>query len=44
MLVYHLRRERFAQLRAWLDEVEAFWGLQLDSFKVHAEARKRRRS
>jgi DNA-binding transcriptional ArsR family regulator len=42
--VYSLRPERFAALRDWLDEVESFWGLQLDAFKAHAErgARKRR--
>jgi DNA-binding transcriptional ArsR family regulator len=35
--LYRLRREAFATLRGWLDEVEAFWGGQLDSFKAHAE-------
>jgi DNA-binding transcriptional ArsR family regulator len=32
-----LRREPFTHLRGWLDEVEAFWGDQLSSFKAHAE-------
>ena len=32
-----LRQEPFAQLRGWLEEVEAFWGEQLDAFKAHAE-------
>jgi DNA-binding transcriptional ArsR family regulator len=32
-----LRREPFNGLRGWLDEVEAFWSLQLDGFKEHAE-------
>jgi DNA-binding transcriptional ArsR family regulator len=42
--VYRLRRERFAALRGWLDEVEAFWGGQLEAFKEHAErTRKGRR-
>jgi len=42
--VYRLRRERFSALRGWLDEVEAFWGAQLESFKEHAErTRKERR-
>lgn len=46
--VYSLRRTAFGELRAWLDEVEATWTLQLDSFKQHAErtrgpAAKRRR-
>jgi DNA-binding transcriptional ArsR family regulator len=35
--VYRLRRERFAELRGWLEEVEAFWGDQLGAFKAHAE-------
>lgn len=32
-----LRRDQFAAVREWLDEVEAFWGDQLASFKAHAE-------
>jgi DNA-binding transcriptional ArsR family regulator len=35
--IYRLRPERFGALRAWLDQVEAFWGGQLDAFKAHAE-------
>lgn len=35
--VYRLRPERFADLRAWLDQVQAFWDEQLGSFKRHAE-------
>ncbi|MCP3100711.1 metalloregulator ArsR/SmtB family transcription factor [Myxococcus sp. K15C18031901] len=35
--LYRLRPEPFSELRAWLDEVEAFWGDQLDAFKAHAE-------
>ena len=35
--LYYLRPEAFATLREWLDEVEAFWGDQLQSFKAHAE-------
>lgn len=38
----HLRREPFARLRGWLDEVEAFWGDQLAAFKAHAESKARR--
>ena len=34
---YRLRPEPFADLRSWLDEVEAFWGDQLQAFKAHAE-------
>ena len=42
--VYRLEPEAFAELRGWLDEVEAFWGDQLQAFKAHAErASKRRR-
>jgi DNA-binding transcriptional ArsR family regulator len=35
--MYSLRRDRFAEMRSWLDEVEAFWGDQLSAFKAHAE-------
>lgn len=35
--LYRLRPEAFANLRGWLDEVEAFWGGQLEAFKAHAE-------
>lgn len=35
--VYRLEPEAFEQLRGWLDEVEAFWGDQLEAFRVHAE-------
>ena len=39
--VYRLERAPFAELRGWLDEVEAFWGDQLSAFKAHAERRGR---
>ena len=39
--VYRLRPEKFAALRGWLDEVEAFWSEQLGSFKEHAERTRR---
>jgi len=43
--VYRLRPEPFSALREWLDEVNAFWGDQLDAFKAHAErTRGKRRS
>lgn len=43
--LYRLRPERFAIVRAWLEEVEAFWAAELSAFKAHAEgARARRRS
>ena len=35
--VYRLRRDRFSELREWLDDVEAFWGDELSAFKAHAE-------
>jgi DNA-binding transcriptional ArsR family regulator len=39
--VYRLEPRPFAELRDWLDEVEAFWGDQLQAFKSHVEKRKR---
>jgi DNA-binding transcriptional ArsR family regulator len=43
--LYRLRPEPLSRLKAWLDEVERFWGDQLTAFKVHAErkAKSRRR-
>jgi len=38
--VYRLRRESFASLRAWLEDVEGFWAEQLAAFKRHAERRR----
>lgn len=35
--VYRLRPEQFTALRAWLDQVEAFWSEQLGAFKALAE-------
>jgi DNA-binding transcriptional ArsR family regulator len=35
--IYELRSAPFAQLRAWLEDVEAFWTVQLASFKDHVE-------
>lgn len=35
--VYSLQREPFEGLRSWLNEVESYWTLQLESFKRHAE-------
>jgi DNA-binding transcriptional ArsR family regulator len=37
--VYSLEHRPFVELRDWLDEVEAFWGEQLEAFKIHAERR-----
>ncbi len=39
--MYQLEPARFAELREWLEEVEAFWGDQLLAFKEHAEKRGR---
>jgi DNA-binding transcriptional ArsR family regulator len=41
--IYRLRPEPFVAFRAWLDQVEAFWGEQLTAFKAHAERRRPRR-
>ena len=41
--VYRLEREPFDELRAWLEEVEAFWSEQLSAFKAHAEKRSKAR-
>jgi DNA-binding transcriptional ArsR family regulator len=38
--VYQLRAEPFTALRAWLDQVEAFWTEQLDAFSDYANKRK----
>jgi DNA-binding transcriptional ArsR family regulator len=35
--IYTLRRAQFAQLREWIEDVEAFWTVQLASFKDHVE-------
>ena len=35
--LYRLERHRFEQVRAWVEDVEAFWTGQLASFKAHAE-------
>jgi DNA-binding transcriptional ArsR family regulator/uncharacterized protein YndB with AHSA1/START domain len=39
--LYRLRPERFAILRTWLEDVEAFWTAELDAFKAHAERTRR---
>jgi len=40
--VYRLRPDRIVQLRAWLDQVQAFWSEQLGAFAEHAERRERK--
>lgn len=39
--LYHLRRERFEEVRSWVEEVEAFWADQLESFRAHVTKKKR---
>ena len=39
--VYRLRAEPFVALRAWLDQVEAFWADQLGAFAEHVEEMRR---
>ena len=39
--LYRLNPKAFSSLKAWLGEVETFWGGQLESLKKHAERRKR---
>ena len=35
--MFSLRREPFADLKSWLDQVAESWSGQLDAFKAHAE-------
>lgn len=35
--VYRLRPEPFDELRAWLEEVQAFWTGQLDAYRTHVQ-------
>ena len=43
--LYRLKREPFETLRDWLQEVEAFWSMELVAFRAHAErTRSKRRS
>ena len=41
--LYRLRPEAFVAMQAWLDQVQAFWSEQLESFKAHANRPGRRR-
>lgn len=34
---YRLRHQPFVRMRTWIEEVEAFWGDQLEGFKAHVE-------
>jgi DNA-binding transcriptional ArsR family regulator len=40
--LYRLKPEPFETLRDWLDQVEAFWTVELASFKEHAERTRRK--
>jgi DNA-binding transcriptional ArsR family regulator len=40
--VYRLRQQPFGELRRWIEDVERFWSLQLDSFQSHVERRGRK--
>lgn len=37
--IYRLRREPFAKLQAWLEDIDRLWTDELTAFKVHAERR-----
>jgi DNA-binding transcriptional ArsR family regulator len=37
--VFRLRHESLTAVQAWLDQVQAHWNEQLDSFKRHVEKR-----
>ena len=41
--LYRLRPEPLAEVRAWLEQVEALWAGQLAAFKAHAEGKRRGR-
>lgn len=41
--LYRLKREPFETLRDWLEEVEAFWTMELAAFKAHAERTRSKR-
>ena len=41
--VYRLRAAPLAELRGWLEEVEAFWAAQLESFGRHVQRKARKK-
>jgi DNA-binding transcriptional ArsR family regulator len=41
--VYQLRQPAFVELQGWLEQVGAFWDVQLGAFKAHAERKRGRR-
>jgi DNA-binding transcriptional ArsR family regulator len=40
--LFHVRPESMSALQAWLDQVQAHWDEQLESFKSHVEQRTKR--
>jgi DNA-binding transcriptional ArsR family regulator len=40
--VYQLRPRPFQELRAWLEEVQTFWTIELSAFKAHVEKKRKR--
>ena len=38
--VYHLKPEKFAELREWLEQVELFWSDQLAAFAEHVKKKR----
>jgi DNA-binding transcriptional ArsR family regulator len=42
MRVFRLQPERMTTLQDWLDELQASWNRQLQSFKTHVESRSQR--
>src|SRR5262245_7914492 len=40
--LYRLKPEPFETLRQWLDQVEAFWTVELAAFKAHVERTRRK--
>jgi DNA-binding transcriptional ArsR family regulator len=41
--LYHLRRAQLAEVREWLDEIEAFWTAPPASVKAQADRKPRKR-
>ncbi len=41
---YRLEAQPLADLQAWLGEVQAFWGMQMQAFRKQAEAVARARA
>ncbi|HEU4417508.1 MAG TPA: metalloregulator ArsR/SmtB family transcription factor [Planctomycetota bacterium] len=39
--IYRLRREAFVRLRQWVDDVQAMWQTQLESFASHVRSRRK---